>query len=147
MPKIYTGRRIQSSGQTSGQSNVNTNRNHNNTDEQEDVNLEHETISGTKQNLSNSNSDSPLDVPIELCEECQNSKSRAKYRPLVHSNGAFLCDTCYRTQFPATAMCDEDDNINILSKVGNHLRVKFENDDDGNDGYNSEEECCTCKSY
>lgn len=143
MTKIYTRRRrTKSVGQSKRQSNVNTNQNHK---KDEDADAEYEANNGTNQKPTNNDSKVPIGVPLELCEECQNPKSHSKYRPLVHSNGAFLCDICYRTQFPATAMCDEDDNVNIIHKVGNHLRTQFENDDDGNDGYNSEEECCTCK--
>ena len=90
------------------------------------------------------------------CQECNSTSNKVSYRPLVNANGSYLCDTCYKTKFPATAMCDMTDNQNIIlskfherdiRKKQNFIKKKEEGDSNISNGkskYTEEEECCSC---
>lgn len=69
---------------------------------------------------------------------CSSCSQTAKYRPLVGENGDFLCDDCYRTLFPATAMCD----VNFKNKKHQQMLKQEMNQDD--DLVNEDEECRLC---
>ncbi len=100
------------------------------------------------------NSDPEYKMQEKQCQEC-NSTSKISYRPLVNENGSYLCDVCYKTKFPATAMCDMTQNQNlIVSKFHErdirkkqNLLAKKKDEEDGNvksNRYTEEEECCSC---
>ena len=74
------------------------------------------------------------------CEECQRKKVKITYRPLVNDNGSFLCDECYKTLYPATAMYENDENI--LSKINQKIRDKR-----AQKTYPEEEECHACLEH
>ena len=68
---------------------------------------------------------------LTRCTRCPAHRNRTgRFRPLI-GNGEYLCDACYMTEFPATAMLDDTTNINnsALSrasvKVANVLRNKI----------------------
>ncbi len=90
---------------------------------------------------------------FECCEECsksfKNDRIKVTYRPLVNSNGAFLCDACYKSKFPATAMCDESLNENVFSKLKDAVTKKNNNNDHNHNNkiFPEEEECCSCLEH
>lgn len=48
---------------------------------------------------------------LTLCQRCPEHRNRqGKFRLLIN-DGCFLCDACYRHEFPATAMLDEESNF------------------------------------
>jgi len=48
---------------------------------------------------------------LTRCQGCPNHRSQpGKFRILIN-DGCFLCDSCYRNEFPATAMLDEESNF------------------------------------
>ncbi len=48
------------------------------------------------------------------CQECNSTAKDVQYRPLVSENGSYLCNTCYKVKFPATAMYDSKENQNFI---------------------------------
>mmetsp|Transcript_28956 Transcript_28956/g.60273 ORF Transcript_28956/g.60273 Transcript_28956/m.60273 type:complete len:963 (-) Transcript_28956:226-3114(-) len=45
---------------------------------------------------------------LTRCTRCPVHRNRnGRFRPLI-GNGEYMCDSCYQTEFPATAMLDED---------------------------------------
>ena len=88
------------------------------------------------------------------CSEC-NITSKVKYRALVSDNGSYLCDTCYKVKFPATAMCDMNQNQNILVRKYNEYEIRKTQNKLGKNSHGNikgkeedlsveEEECCSC---
>ena len=68
---------------------------------------------------------------LTRCTRCPTHRNRTgHFRPLI-GNGEYLCDACYMTEFPATAMLDDTTNINNSAlrrasvKVANVLRNKI----------------------
>ena len=49
-----------------------------------------------------------------LCTQCGIPGRLGKFRPLVGDVGNFVCDLCYRSLFPATAMVDDGVNSGVL---------------------------------
>lgn len=96
-----------------------------------------------------------------FCQECKATSKDVQYRPLVDENGSYLCDTCYKIKFPATAMYDITENQNVVKgKFQEHdLRKKQRklaaqedglkgttagNDSNHLDDFPEEEECSSC---
>ena len=73
-----------------------------------------------------------------FCQQCNVAGKQAIFRPLVE---IFLCDSCYKTQFPATAMCESDETP--LAKLDHRIRRKLTEFRDPN-AYPEEEECHVC---
>eukprot|EP00586_Coscinodiscus_wailesii_P012278 CAMPEP_0172504696 /NCGR_PEP_ID=MMETSP1066-20121228/180556_1 /TAXON_ID=671091 /ORGANISM="Coscinodiscus wailesii, Strain CCMP2513" /LENGTH=109 /DNA_ID=CAMNT_0013280975 /DNA_START=13 /DNA_END=338 /DNA_ORIENTATION=- len=66
----------------------------------------------------------PFTDDTTICANCTKPSKTTKFRPLVNENGDFLCDECYVTLFPATAMCDQDQgtNANLKRHIVNSRR-------------------------
>ncbi len=104
-----------------------------------------ETSGNSKSNPADSTS-SPKQHQLQ-CEECDTA-TKVVYRPLVSANGAYLCDKCYKLKFPATAMCDMNENKNILIRKYTEMDIRRTQYNlvtkDNKDNYTEEEECCAC---
>lgn len=79
-----------------------------------------------------------------ICEQCSGSK-HVSFRHLAGNNGSFMCDSCYRKLFPATAMFEASQSSGFMRntitaissainrRVGNIMKHE-----------NEEEECHQC---
>lgn len=90
--------------------------------------------------------DSTEELKSPSCSKCgESNQIFVKYRPLVSSNGEFLCDLCYMQEFPATAMCDNavQNKKHIKSAVSSSLNNSFRNSQQDPD-YTEDEDCRIC---
>jgi len=86
---------------------------------------------------------SPYLEQKSLCQQCNDAEKKPTFRPLVES---FLCDSCYKTLFPASAMCETEDTL--LSKLGNGMMTAIRSrGKKGASAYPEEEECHGCLEH
>ena len=102
---------------------------------------------------STGNTKSPYLEQKSLCQQCNDAGKKPTFRPLVER---FLCDSCYKTLFPASAMCESDDTL--LSKIGGMTgairsisrgkkKGASNNTNTNTNAYLEEEECHACLEH